>query len=247
MKRDLLDALLAARQGKRVVVVATRLSAGPEPAQQLIDPYMPLAAATDGPYVPLTGTPAEQAELVAAARRAAERDESVTITTARGDIFLGVYSPPKRLIIVGAVHIAQALAPMAAIAGFEVIVVDPRAAFATAERFPGITVRTDWPDEAFRALAIDRRTAVVTLTHDPKIDEPALVLALGSTAFYIGALGSKKTQASRVARLGEQGFDDAALARIKGPVGLRIGARSAAEIAVSILAEIIEQLRRADS
>jgi len=153
-------------------------------------------------------------------------------------LFVQARVPDPRLIIVGAVHITQALAPMASLAGYEVIVVDPRRAFATTERFPGLTLRHDWPDEALDAIKLDERSAVVTLTHDPKLDDPALDRALRSQAFYIGSLGSKKTHAARLHRLSEAGFDDAALARIHGPAGLAIGAKSPAEIAVSVLAQL---------
>jgi xanthine dehydrogenase accessory factor len=149
-----------------------------------------------------------------------------------------VQNPAPRLILVGAVHISQALAPMAALAGYAVMVIDPRQAFATDARFPDVSLSGDWPDEAMARLKLDRRTAVVTLTHDPKLDDPALQTALKSDVFYIGALGSKKTHAARLARLREAGFGDADCARIRGPVGLSIGAKSPAEIAVSILAEI---------
>ena len=146
----------------------------------------------------------------------------------------------KRLVIVGAVHIAQRLAPMATLAGYDVTVIDPRGAFATKERFPGISLSTKWPNEAMTELAVDRRTAIVTLTHDPKLDDPALSAALGSPAFYIGALGSKKTHAARLKRLKRAGFDDDATGRIHGPVGLDIGAKSPAEIAVAVAAEILK-------
>src|SRR5262249_36937257 len=135
-------------------------------------------------------------------------------------------------------------AGMAALAGFDVTVIDPRRAFATAERFPGVTVVTQWPDAALAALAPDARTAVVTLTHDPKLDDPALATALGSRAFYIGALGSSRTHAARLGRLRERGFGDGDIARIHGPVGLPLGARTAPEIAVSILAQVVGALRR---
>jgi len=159
-------------------------------------------------------------------------------------LFVQARVPSPRLVIVGAVHITQALAPMAALAGYEVIVVDPRRAFATAERFPGLTLRHDWPDEALDAIRLDESSAVVTLTHDPKLDDPALAVALRSQAFYIGALGSKKTHASRLKRLTDLGFSDNELARIRGPVGLSIGAITPSEIAVSILAQITETRRR---
>jgi xanthine dehydrogenase accessory factor len=167
---------------------------------------------------------------------AANRSGEIEIEGRR--LFVQARTPDPRLVIVGAVHITQALAPMAGLAGYEVIVVDPRRAFATAERFPGLTLRHDWPDEALDEIRLDARSAVVTLTHDPKLDDPALDRALRSPAFYIGSLGSKKTHAARLHRLSEAGFDDAALARIHGPAGLAIGARSPAEIAVSVLAQM---------
>jgi xanthine dehydrogenase accessory factor len=167
---------------------------------------------------------------------AANRSGEIEIEGRR--LFVQARVPDPRLVIVGAVHITQALAPMAALAGYEVIVVDPRRAFATGERFPGMTLRHDWPDEALDAIRLDERSAVVTLTHDPKLDDPALDRALRSPAFYIGSLGSKKTHAARLHRLSEAGFDEATLARIHGPAGLAIGARSPAEIAVSVLAQL---------
>lgn len=178
-----------------------------------------------------------------AARQALDQDRSGPIEGPEGRLFLHVFNPPLKLAIVGAVHVAQPLATMAALAGYEVTVIDPRRAFATEARFPGVTLSHDWPDEALARLAPDRRTAVVTLTHDPKLDDPALAVALRSPAFYVGALGSGRTHARRMARLREAGFDDVALARIHGPVGLALGARSPAEIAVSILAQVI-QIRR---
>jgi xanthine dehydrogenase accessory factor len=204
-----------------------------------------LLAMEDGVLRPREGD--ADPELLEASRGALTRDRSEVVETPGGEVFLQVYNPPLRMVVVGAVHIAQALCPMAAIAGFAVTVVDPRTAFATPERFPGVTLSTDWPDRALEALAPDHRSAVVTLTHDPKLDEPALAVALRSGAFYIGALGSTRTQAARLGRMRGLGFDDATLARIHGPVGLDIGARSAAEIAVSILAQIVERLRRQPS
>ncbi len=178
------------------------------------------------------------------AREALGRDRSGRIEDGGAALFVQVFNPPARLIVVGAVHIAQPLVPMAALAGDAVTVVDPRGAFATDRRFPGVSLTDDWPDQALAALAPDRRTAVVTLTHDPKLDDPALMAALRSEAFYIGALGSRRTHAARLERLREAGFDDTELARIHGPVGLSIGARSPAEIAVSILAQITEVAHR---
>ncbi len=145
----------------------------------------------------------------------------------------------------GAVHLAQALVPVAELTGYEVVVVDPRGAWATEQRFPKVKMSTDWPDEALRALEIDRRTAVVTLTHDPKLDDPALMVALGSPAFYVGALGSTRTHAKRVERLKEEGLSEAQIGRIHAPVGLPIGARSPAEIAIAILGQMTQVLREA--
>jgi xanthine dehydrogenase accessory factor len=169
-------------------------------------------------------------------------DRSTTIDTADGNVFVEVFNPPLRCMIVGAVHIAQPLAQMAALGGYAVTIVDPRQAFASEARFPGVALSTEWPDDAFETLRPDRRTAIVTLTHDPKIDDPALSAALKSDAFYIGALGSRKTHAARCGRLEKAGFSQNELARIHGPVGLNIGALSPAEIAVSILAQITATL-----
>ncbi len=161
--------------------------------------------------------------------------------------FIEAKAPLRRLIVVGAVHIAQALVPMAMIAGFQVSVIDPRGTFATAERFPGVDVITEWPEDALGGFVIDDQTAIVTLTHDPKFDDPVLHTALTSTAFYVGALGSRRTQAKRADRLKALGLDQAALDRLHGPIGLDISAASPAEIAVSILAEIIQEMRRASN
>ena len=161
-----------------------------------------------------------------------------------GDWFLGVHNPPLRLAVVGAVHIAQALVPMARLAGYDPIVVDPREAFASPGRFPETRLAHDWPDEALAAFGLDARTAVVTLTHDPKLDDPAIAATLRSPAFYLGCLGSTRTHAKRVERLRAAGFTDTDIARIHAPVGADIGARSPAEIAVSILAQMTERLRR---
>jgi xanthine dehydrogenase accessory factor len=157
---------------------------------------------------------------------------------------VAIHTPPLRLVVVGAVHIAQALVPMARIAGFDPIIVDPRAAFGSDARFPGETVLDDWPDEALQKIDIDARTALVLLTHDPKLDDPALHIALKSDIFYIGALGSIRTHAKRVERLREAGFSDEAIARVHGPVGLDIGAASPSEIGVSILGEVLTVLRK---
>src|SRR6202049_4521453 len=163
--------------------------------------------------------------------------------TAQGKVFLTVHVPPTRLVITGAVHISQALAPIARLLDYDVTIVDPRTAFASPERFPDVKLIAQWPDEALPPLGVDRYTAFVALTHDPKIDDPALLHALARDCFYIGALGSKKTHARRIERLREQGLSDADLSRIHAPIGLDIGAVSPAEIAVAIMAQITEKLR----
>ena len=171
-----------------------------------------------------------------------DRSSEMEIGTRR--FFVHVHNPPTRLMIVGAVHISQSLAPMAALAGYQVIVIDPRRSFASELRFPNTELRHDWPDEALDALKPDRRSAIVTLTHDPKLDDPALDYALRSPAFYIGALGSKKTHAGRLERLTALGFGAEDVARIHGPAGLDIGAKSPAEIAVSVMAQMTAALHR---
>jgi xanthine dehydrogenase accessory factor len=167
--------------------------------------------------------------------------------TAQGKVFLTVHVPANRMVITGAVHISQALAPIARLVGYDVTIVDPRTAFASIERFPDVKVIAEWPDMALPPLGIDRYTAFVALTHDPKIDDPALTHALARDCFYIGALGSKKTHARRVERLKAQGIKDADIARIHAPIGLDIGAVSPAEIAVSIMGEITSRLRQVEA
>ena len=230
MDRALIDRLAAARAEHRAVVVATDLGSGKR--TWIEDGSAAGSVAVD------------EAVLVAAA--AAQRDDkSQTVETGDGRrLFLHVFNPPLRLMVVGAVHIAQSLAPMATLAGYAVTVIDPRGSFATADRFPGITLTDEWPDEALAASKPDARTAIVTLTHDPKLDDPALHSALRSGCFYIGCLGSRRTHASRVGRLKQAGFDDAEIGRIHGPIGLDIGARSPAEIALAIMGEITATLRR---
>jgi xanthine dehydrogenase accessory factor len=176
-------------------------------------------------------------------REALRTDRSRTVKTGAGEVFINVFNPPLRMVMVGAVHISQALIPLAQRAGYDVTVVDPRTAFATPERFAGVKLLAEWPDEVIPRLGLDRRTAVILLTHDPKIDDPALKLALTTDAFYIGALGSPRTHAKRVERLKAEGFDDAAIARIHAPIGLDIGAVGPVEIALSILAEVTAVLR----
>jgi xanthine dehydrogenase accessory factor len=182
--------------------------------------------------------------LTEAAIEAAHENRNLVFEIDEDAYFIESVTPPSRLILIGAVHIAQALVPMARIAGFQVVVLDPREAFATPERFPGVEIRTDWPDQALKQLDVNDRTAIVVLTHDPKIDDPVLHLALTSPAFYVGALGSLQTQKKRNLRLEERGLSAADLGRLFGPVGLDIGSASPAEIAVSILAEIIQEMRR---
>lgn len=161
-----------------------------------------------------------------------------------GKTFVAVHNPPLRMAVVGAVHIAQPLMQMARLAGYDAILIDPRETFGAAARFPDETISNEWPDEALDAFGLDARTAVVTLTHDPKIDDPAIETALRSKVFYLGALGSRRTHGKRVERLWEKGFDRDSIDRIHAPVGLDIGARSPAEIAVSIMAEITQRLRK---
>ncbi len=224
MRSDLLARLQAARAEARPVVIATDLANG----DQLLLPDDP---APDG--------------LADPAAKALRDDRNGTVEAAGKNWFLHAYNPPLRLVVVGAVHIAQALVPMAAGLGYAVMVTDPRRAFASDERFPGVTISTDWPDEALDAWKPDSRTAIVTLTHDPKLDDPALDRALKSQAFYVGALGSRKTHAARLERLRVLGHGDDALSRIRGPVGLNIGAVTAGEIALSILGQIVAVRRGA--
>ncbi len=228
MKRAFLDRALATSQAGRPAALVTHLKSGQH-------------ALVDGDSI--EGDLRLDAPALGAVRTTIRDDRSTAIETSDGRIFVEVFNPPLRLLAVGAVHAAQPLARMAAIAGYAVTIIDPRSAFATEDRFPGVALCTDWPDEAMPRLKPDRRTAIVTLTHDPKIDDPALAAALKSEAFYIGALGSKRTHAGRCQRLKEAGFSDADIARIHGPVGLSIGALSPAEIAVSILAQVTQVLR----
>jgi len=230
MKRALLDRLLAERAAKHPVALVTEIPGGGQ------------ALLTESG---VEGELALYGAALAEIRPMLSRDKSGIVEVEGRRLFVQCHTPPPRLMIVGAVHIAQALAPMASMAGYGVTVIDPRRAFATDSRFPGIDMRGDWPDEAMTALEPDRRTAVVTLTHDPKLDDPALQTALRSPAFYIGALGSKKTHAARQGRLARAGFSPEEIARVNGPVGLSIGALSPAEIAVSILAQITAIRRQA--
>ena len=171
-------------------------------------------------------------------------DKSGVDEVAGGEVFTAIHNPPLRMIVVGAVHIAQPLLAMARACGHDPVLIDPREAFGSASRFPGEEIRHDWPDEAMAEIGLDARTAVVTLTHDPKLDDPAIVAALAAPVYYLGCLGSTRTHAKRVARLTEAGFSQAQIGRIHAPVGLDIGAKSPAEIAVAIMAQIVQTLRR---
>ena len=222
MNVETLQALSEARRTGRAIVRAIDLATGKD---ILIEPGAGVS--------PL-------AEAAAAAARA---DMSGLAMIEGRNWFLSVFNPPLDLVIVGAVHIAQPLVRMAQEAGYSVRIIDPRTAFATATRFPGVGISHDYPDEALARHPLGRRSAIVFLSHDPKIDDPGLITALKSDCFYIGTLGSRKTQAARHARLKREGFSDNVLARMHGPVGLDIGARSPAEIAVSILAEMTLVLR----
>ena len=223
MTPETLETLQAARAARRPVALLTRL---PDGAQRLHpDEALPPA-------------------LAEAAEAALRDDRAGPVTIDEESWFIQPQTPPPRLIVVGAVHVAQALVPMAASVGLAVTVVDPRRAFATEERFAGdVTLIDNWPDDALLALRPDRRTAIVTLTHDPKLDDPALDVALKSDAFYIGALGSRRTHAKRVARLTELGHGEEAIARIRAPVGLDIGAVTAPEIALSVIAQVVAARR----
>ena len=223
MRLDILKALNAERAARRAAVVVTNQESG---AQRLVTRDK------------VAGDPLK--DLLEALLRSGK---SGVEETPEGKVFLTVHAPPTRLVITGAVHISQALAPIAALLGYDVTIVDPRTAFASVERFPDVKVIAEWPDKALPPLGVDRYTAFVALTHDPKIDDPALTHALERDCFYIGALGSKKTHARRLERLKGQGASDAQLARIHAPIGLPIGAVSPPEIAVAIMGEITSRLR----
>jgi len=227
VKRKVLEEVREERAAKRPVILVTDLESG---RQELV-------RARDLEEGKL------DADLLALAQEALRKDRSASAETRGRRFFVRLFQPPLRLMVVGGVHIAQALVPMARHTGFEVCLVDPRAAFASDDRFPETDLRNEWPDAALANLAPDARTAIVTLTHDPKLDDPALVAALRSPAFYIGSLGSRRTHTARLERLRAFGFGDAALARIHAPVGLAIGASSPGEIAIAILAEVVATLR----
>jgi xanthine dehydrogenase accessory factor len=222
MRRDTLDALNRARAAGRSIVRATDLATGDD---VLLDPA------------------GDRSPLGEAATIAARADQSGSVEIDGRSWFLVVYNPPLDLAIVGAAHIAQPLALMASMTGYGVRIIDPRTAFASQERFPGMAISHDWPDEALTKVPLGFRSALVVLAHDPKIDDPGLIAALNSNCFYVGALGSRKSHAARLMRLKKAGLSDEQTARIHGPVGLDIGAKSPAEIAVSILAEMTLALR----
>ncbi len=223
MKLEILQALNAERAARRPAVVITELASG---AQRLLKADQ------------IDGDP-----LAAEAHKLLRMGKSATIDAEGRKWFIHVHAPTAKMVIIGAVHISQVLAPLARTLGYDVTIVDPRTAFASAERFPDVPLIADWPDVALPPLQVDRYTAFVALTHDPKIDDGALLHALAQNCFYIGALGSKKTHAKRLDRLSAQGASAADLAKIHAPIGLAIGAVSPAEIAVSIMAEITAQLR----
>jgi xanthine dehydrogenase accessory factor len=223
VKLDLLHALNSERAARRAAVLVTDVEKG---TQRLVK-------AADVGKDPLNVVLEKRLRMA----------KSGMEETLQGRTFLTVYVPSPKLVITGAVHISQTLAPLGAMLGYDVTVVDPRTAFASIERFPDVKLIAEWPDVALPPLNVDHYTAFVALTHDPKIDDPALQHALARDCFYIGALGSKKTHAKRVTRLKEAGLNDAAIARIHAPIGLPIGAVSPAEIALAIMSEITQTLR----
>lgn len=231
MKSQYLDAVLAANTEGRSVALATDLKSG---AQLFLDGDQ------------IEGNLELDEMSLGAMREALRADRNISLDTTQGRVFVQVFSPPRRCFVIGAVHIAQPLVPMLAACDYKPIVIDPRGAWATEARFPGVELSSEWPDEALERMKPDRSSAVVALTHDPKIDDPGLIVALRSPAFYIGALGSRRTHAKRLERLAKEGFGENELSRIHGPIGLHIGGVSQAEVAVSIVAEMTQVLRRGE-
>ena len=231
MKSDVLSAIFEAKRAKVPVALLTELRS----AEQIVVGLASVAYDTDDTEI--------DSAAIRRSRELLAEDRSERFDSASGPVFIQVFNPPFTLILVGAVHIAQPLARLGALAGYDILIIDPRGAFAEAERFDGLSVDARWPDLALAEVIADRRTALVTLTHDPKLDDPALDWALRSPASYIGALGSRKTHESRLDRLAQRGFTAADCARIHGPVGLSISAATPAEIAISIMAQIT-QVRR---
>jgi xanthine dehydrogenase accessory factor len=224
MEISLLQSLNAARRARRAVVVVTDLSGGP--SRIVVE-----GDRIDGP-------------LGQEIAQRLQSGKSGLVSLDDQSWFLNVHLPPARIVVIGAVHISQALVPMAALAGFAVRIIDPRTAFATPERFEGVDLVPEWPQDALAAQPLDRFTALVAVTHDPKIDDPGIIAALRAGCFYIGALGSRKTHAKRLERLAADGYGMAETDRISAPIGLDIGAATPAEIAVATLADIIQALRR---
>ena len=224
MHREVVEQLMADRAARRPAAVLTWLASGEqrvihrEDAQAMPDAAVALA-------------------------QAFRLDRSQTFDWPDGEVFVHVFNPPLRMVVVGAVHTTQYLVPMAELAGYDVTIVDPRTAFASEDRFPGVTLVAEWPEQALPEIGLDTRTAFLALTHDPKIDDPALAYALESDVFYIGALGSRRTHAKRCDRLKSQGVSEEAMGRIHAPIGLDIGAVGAVEIAMSIMAEVTAVLR----
>lgn len=224
MRKELAEKILKARAARQPVALLTWMQTG---EQALLSP----AERTEWP------------ELAQALGDAFRLDRSSTVPSGNGEVFIRIFNPPVRLIIIGAVHAAQFLLPIARMVGHDVIIVDPRTAFATPERFPDANIVAEWPEDGLPLIGIDSRTAMIALTHDAKIDDGALRMGLEAGAFYVGALGSNRTHAKRLERLKEMGCTDEALARIHAPIGLDIGAQGPAEIALSIMAEVTAVLR----
>ncbi|MBO0662716.1 XdhC family protein [Jiella sp. MQZ9-1] len=224
MDRALLEALNGERAQRRAAVVVTKIASG---TQRLVR------------EAEITADPLSEA-----IEKTIRSGKSGIVETDDGEVFLNVHLPPARIVAIGAVHISQALAPMAKIAGFDIEIIDPRTAFASAERFPNVALHATWPEDVLKERPFDPYTAVCVITHDPKIDDFPLIAALKTGCFYVGALGSRKTHAKRVERLTEAGLSPAAIARIEAPIGADIGAANPGEIAVAILASVIEAFRK---